>query len=371
MNSRNLWLLLSLLCSISGLAQKELDSIITVSTPLIFEQPEQAIEIAEDVLKKSTQTETKIKAHILMSSAYLSKRNNRKSLSATLQALDLARGIENIQTKIEVLNTAGMQHQQLRMYDKAKDYLEEALVLTNSLKPSDRKSYLLAYNYTIRGFIYREQMNCKIAPTYFDRAIINFESSGKSMGHTANISTLYYNKGNCFLQTSQVDSAKVSFKKSIDFADKAEASSLLSFAKKGLSEVYTAKGKYDIAILHLLEANSIASNVGDMVLNRGIYQNLANNFLAVGDKNQYEFYEDLYQKSNQDLLRQENLLINESLKNSIRTIQKKSEHKLKRLKIFTLIVFISASIVLIFLIWTTLKSRKLFLTAKNHINTRP
>src|SRR5690554_6342150 len=104
-----------------------------------------------------------------------------------------------------------MQHQQLRMYDKAKDYLDRALVLTNGLEPSNNPSSLLAYNYTIRGFIYREQMNCEIAQNYFDRALFQFNNLEKSTAVTANLSTVCYNKGNCFLQTTQMDSARTSF----------------------------------------------------------------------------------------------------------------------------------------------------------------
>lgn len=366
MKIRNLFMVLWMCFAVPAMAQKELDSIITASTTLLFDQPDQAIEMAQEVLSKATSPETKIRTLTFMSNAYLSKRENSKSLQTALQTLELLKEIDNLQMRVEVLNSIGMQHQQLRMYDKAKDYLDEALVLANTLESPEKISFLLAYNYTIRGFIYREQMNCEIAQNYFDRAISHFKTSDRS-SHIANVSTLYYNKGNCFLQTAAIDSARISFQKSILFAEKVNASSLVSFAKKGLSEVYTAEGNYRLAVQELLEADSIASNVGDLVLNRGIYQNLSNNFLALGDRNQYELYDELFQKTNKSLLNQERKLINESLQNSLNSIQINSEKKVKNLEIIFYGILFGAGILLLFLVWMTFKSRKMFFDTKKEL----
>lgn len=368
-NRMLLCIIITLFCPLSGWAQKELDSIISASTSLLFDQPDQAVKIAEEVLQKSKTSETKVRALSFMSSAYLSKRENSKSLTIALQALDLVRKTDDIRAQIEVLSSLGMQYQQLRMYDKAKDYLDEALIITNTTNSTTNLSYLLAYNATIRGFIYREQMNCEIAQNYFNRAISHFKKADKSLGITANISTLYYNKGNCFLQTTQIDSAQTSFQKSISYAEKAQASSLLSFAKKGLSEVYTADGKYQLAVQELIEADTLAANVGDMVLNRGIYQNLANNFLALGNKNQYKFYNELYENANQNLLINERELINKSLQNSLTSVKNETENQLKKLTFLFWMIVSFGVILLLFLIIITLKSKKRFLNTKAEINS--
>jgi len=369
MKNKLLFLVMGLAFSFSGMAQKELDSIIATSTPLLFDQPDRAIELAEEIIDKATTTETKVKAMMFMGNAYLTKRQNSKSLSIALHALDLIRESDAILAQIEVLNSLGMQHQQLRMYDKAKDYLDEALVLTNTMNSAENLSYLLAYNYTIRGFIYREQMNCEIAQNYFDRAISHFKKADKSLAITANISTLYYNKGNCFLQTTQIDSAQISFQRSVSYAEKVQASSLLSFAKKGLSEVYTAQGKYLLSVQHLYEADSIASKVGDLILNRGISENLANNFLALRNKEQYEFYNNRFQKTQQKLLSQERMLIDESLQNSRSKIILDRDEKLKSLRFVLLVILSVGGFLLLFLIRMTLKTRKRFLGFKKKLHS--
>lgn len=368
MTNKLIWLLYLLCFPFMGMAQQHLDSIISASTPLLFDQPDKAIEIGEDLLKKAKTTETKVRVLSFIGNAYLSKRENSKSLALSLEALELLRETDNLKSRIEVLNSVGMQHQQLRMYDKARDYLDEALVLTNMLNQDEDPSYLLAYNYTIRGFIYREQMNCQVAQNYFDRAILHFKQSENSLASTSNMSTLYYNKGNCFLQTSQIDSAQSNFQKSILYAEKAHASSLLSFAKKGLSEVYTADGKYQLAVEQLQKADSIAANVGDMVLNRGIYQNLSNNFLALGDITNYEAYHLQYEKTQKDLLIRERELINHSLQNSLQAIKNRSEKEIKKRIFIFWVLLISGFLILISLIFMAFKSRKSFLETKSQLN---
>lgn len=370
MKSKLICLIVGLGLSFSGMAQKDLDSIVAASTPLLFDQPDKAIELAEEIIAKSTTPETKVKAMMFMGNAYLSKRQNSKSLHIALQALDIIRKSDTIRAQIEVLNSLGMQHQQLRMYDKAKDYLDEALILTHTSSALRDSEYLLAFNYTIRGFIYREQMNCEIAQNYFDRAISNFKKADQSLAITANISTLFYNKGNCFIQTTEIDSAQISFQRSISFAEKAKASSLLSFAKKGLSEVYTADGKYQLAVTQLLEADSIAANVGDLVLNRGIYQNLANNFLALGNKESYEFYEKMYEKTNQDLLLSERELINQSLQNSLFSIKTQTAKTVKSFNFLFSIVLILGTLLIIFIVFLTVKAKNRFLIAKSELDFR-
>lgn len=362
-------IILFLLSPLVITAQKELDSILSASTALLFDKPDQAITLAKDILEQSTDPTTKVKALSFISSAYLSKRQNSKSLEFTLRSLDFLNQIDNPRTHIEVLNAIGMQHQQLRMYDKAQEYLDRALVLTNRLEPSEKPSSLMAYNYTIRGFIYREQMNCEVAQNYFDRALFHFNNLEESTSNTANISTVYYNKGNCFLQTSQIDLARSSFENSITYAEKAHAPSLLAFAKKGLSEVYTAEGNYLLSVQHLYEADSIASDVGDLILLRGIYNNLANNFLALRNKEQYEFYNNRFQKTQQKLLSQERMLIDESLQNSRSKIILDRDEKLKSLRFVLLVILSVGGFLLLFLIRMTLKTRKRFLGFKKKLHS--
>src|SRR5690606_11825522 len=122
---------ISVLFCNTAFAQRDLDSIITVSTLKIYDNPTAAIEIGNSIFEKASAPQTKIKALMLISNAYLSKRENEKSLEYALKVRDYLPEIVSTISKINVLNTIGMQHQQLRIYDKAIEYLDQALALAD------------------------------------------------------------------------------------------------------------------------------------------------------------------------------------------------------------------------------------------------
>lgn len=350
-------------------AQKKLDSVLTVTANKIFDDPNKVILIGHDVFSNATQAKTKINALMLISNAYLSKRENSKSLEYALKTREYLPQISSKKTQINILNTIGMQHQQLRIYDKAIEYLDEALLLSKRIKNPDSLPSVLGYNYTIRGFIYREQMSCDIALNYFDKAIFQFKKISARSTMTANLSTLTYNKGNCFLQISQIDSARVNFNKSIEYAQTVGANSLLAFAKKGLSEVFTAEGNYHQAIKELNEAENASKQVGDLILNQGIYKNLSDNYLAINNRDLYKESFKKYEDVQKQINEKEQGTINTSINNLIEENNSETEKKLSNLKIVQWILI--GGCIFIFLIMGkfVLKNHREFRKAKEKLET--
>ncbi len=350
-------------------AQKKLDSILDAITIQIYETPDGVIEKAKSVFKESYDPKTKVNSLMLISNAYLSKRENEKSLEYALKARDYLPEIESVKTKINVLNTIGMQHQQLRIYDKAIEYLDEALALVENFKQQDSIITLLGYNYAARGFIYREQMSCDIALNYFDKSIVQYKKGGNEKTRSGNLSTLYYNKGNCMLRLSKIDSARANFEKSIHYAQTVDAKSLYAFAKKGLSEVYTAEGNYTEAINILKEAEKASENVGDLILNQGIYKNLSDNYLAVNNSELYTLY---FEKSNEvqnQINEKEQKTINNSISNLVAENKAQTENELSRLQNYRWILI--ALILILLFIWGNfiLKNFKKYKKSKEKLET--
>tara|TARA_R110002020_G_scaffold472546_1_gene700793 strand:- start:1126 stop:2250 length:1125 start_codon:yes stop_codon:yes gene_type:complete len=330
-------------------AQKKLDSILDATIIKIYENPNAAIETSTAIFQKAEDLKTKVNALMLISNAYLSKRENEKSLEYALKARDYLPEIESVKTKINVLNTIGMQHQQLRIYDKAIEYLDEALALAENFKQQDSIITLLGYNYAARGFIYRERMSCDIALNYFDKSIVQYKKGGNEKTRSGNLSTLYYNKGNCMLRLSKIDSARANFEKSIHYAQTVDAKSLYAFAKKGLSEVYTAEGNYTEAITLLKEAEKASENVGDLILNQGIYKNLSDNYLAVNNAELYTVY---FEKSNtvqNQINEKEQKTINNSISNLITENKTQTESELSKLQNYRWILL--ALVVILLFVW--------------------
>ena len=370
MRKRAVILLILLSCLLHGgslFAQKKLDSLVNSATSIIFENPDKAISLGLQVYGEATQAKTKIGALMLISNSYLSKRENSKSLEYALMARDHLNEISSIKTRINVLNAIGMQHQQLRIYDKAIDYLDDALLLSKQIKNPDSLPSLLGYNYTIRGFIYREQMSCDIALNYFDKAIVQFKKISGNNAMTANLSTLNYNKGNCFLQIGQIDAARESFNRAIAYAQEVGANSLYAFAKKGLSEVYTVEGNYGKAIQELKEAEKTSEKVGDLILNQGIYKNLSDNYLALNNHELYKTYSEKYSAVQQQIYEREQKTIDNSIKALIEENRLTSNSIISKFNRIIIALIILVVLVLGLSIYFLLKNRRKFLVAKEKL----
>ena len=353
-------LFLSIFCSFthSVFGQKDLDSIIQHATIQIYDNPISAINIGKTSFEKANTPDTKARALMLISSAYLSQRENEKALDYALMSGEYLNEVKDQQTKIRILNAIGMQHQQLRIFDKAIEYLDEALQLIKDQPEPNSYSTQLGYNYAIRGFIYRERMNCDIAITYFNRSIDQYQKNISFSTSSANISTMMYNKGNCFLQLTQIDSARTNFLKAIEYAEKIDANSLYAFAKKGLSEVFTLNGKYNNAIKELEDAEDASKNVGDLVLNQGIYKNFSDNYLAINNKDKYQYYFNKYLEVTEKITEKEQKSIDGSIINMMEEIQQKTKNELARLQLIRWILILLTFIAVVFLTRILLKKFK-------------
>lgn len=345
--------------------QKEADSSLAFATKQIYENPNKAIEVGMDVFNSSeATTDIKVRALIVVSTAYSSKREYEKSLEYSLKALDMFPNIENVKLKVNLLNRIGGQYQELNVYDKAINYLDQAYKLIESFPESASKSSSVGFNNLVRGFIYREQMSCDIALNYFDSAIEAYNKVKSQPLTNANLSTAYYNRGNCLLIMERANEAESSFLQSIAYANKNNAKSLIAFAQKGLASVYTSEGKNIKAITLLTDALHNSEEVGDKVLNRAIYKALANNYLTINDLKNYSLYQGKSVSINKEIIQTERKTIDNSIQNLMGENLKKVEDFQNRIILFwivltlLLIVIISAIFRLIYKSENTLKKLK-------------
>jgi len=347
-------------------AQKNIDSILSKASFKIYEDPDSAIEEGLEIYRNSeTSSSQKIRALILISTGYSSKRNYEKSLEYALLAKNNFNDNNNSHLKIRTLNKIGIQYQQLKIYDKAIEYLDEALELTITFsKNEDSIATLLGYNYIARGFIYREQMSCDIALNYFNKSLAQYKKIvANNTLMNANLSTLTYNKGNCFIMLQQIDSARTSFIESIAFAKKIEANSLQGFAKKGLGEVYTIEGNHQQAILILNEALFTSKEVGDLILNKGIYEALAHNFLALNQLQNHQKYHTKFLEVQSLIKETERKTINQSISHVLEENDKEIDQiksQAFKIQLILIILITFAFFVLLFLIRKSEKTLKKF-----------
>jgi len=297
-------------------AQKNVDSILEIANIQIYENPDKAILFAKEAYNfPDASVKIKVSALLTISTAYSSKRDYNKATEYVERIKDLFPKIKNERQQMNILNRIAGHYQELQIFDKAIDYLDESLQLIEKYPVQDSVQSFLGYNATLRGFIYREQMNCDIALKYFDKAITAYKRTTEPHLRNANLSICYYNKGNCLLSLNEIEEAKSSFSNSINYAENAEANSLIAFGQKGLAEAKTLEGNYKEAITLLNNASLISESVGDLILNKGLYDGLSNNYLALHDWENYTVFHNKFLSLQKQTKKTERKSVNQSLLN--------------------------------------------------------
>ncbi|MBU2938124.1 hypothetical protein KO494_01100 [Lacinutrix sp. C3R15] len=347
--------------------KKQVDSLINEATNIAYENPNKSIEIALSIFENTSYSkESRTRALILASTAYTSKRDYKKALEHIIKAKEFSSKIDNKSLQIKILFMTGLQYQQLKIFDKAIEYMEEIEKQALTFPERDSIGKVLADSYLVKGFIYKDNLNCDIALEYFKKGIKEYErlNSGvhnQSIGH--------YNIGNCYIILSEYNNAKNSFNKSIELATLENASSLVSFAQKGLAEVYTLEGKNQEAISLLLSALERSKNVGDLVLNLGIYKGLFENYLVLNESDKYQKYYELFSKIQLEIKKSERSSVSDSIKESSKNLneainQVQSQFK-NRFKWLALVI----SIFIIIVFFIERKNKKIIKTLQKQVET--
>jgi tetratricopeptide (TPR) repeat protein len=349
--------------------QKHIDSLLKASTNDVYENPNKAIELGLSVYNDDTYSiKTKTKAIMLVSLAHTSKRDYQKALEYIIKANEMSAQLNDPALNIEILFRTGILYQQLKIFDKSIDYLEKTERLSLTYPYPDSVRRYLANSYIVKGFIYKDNLNCDIALEFFNKGIREYSKLNKTRNN-ANLSIVYYNKGNCYILLSEYGNAKNSFNRSIAFAKLEQASSLISFAQKGLAEVYSLEGEYEKASHLLQSALKQSSEVGDLVLNLGIYKGLFENYLALNLWDEYQKYYDLYLKTQLEIKISERKSISASIDESSKA-QKQNltsvKHRFKNNIKWIIVVVVLISII-VFL--TERKNKKIIKTLRNKVKT--
>ncbi|MGY0391153.1 tetratricopeptide repeat protein [Bizionia sp. KMM 8389] len=350
---------------------KQVDSLLIVRTNDIYENPDLAIKYGLTVYDSlDVSMHLKIRALRLISLGYTSKRDYRKALEYIIKANDLAGNSDSKTLKVQILFSTGILYQQLKIYDKSIEYMEqiEDMAMNSSLKDSTSVQVNLANSYVVKGFIYKDNLNCDIALEYFDKGIRAYEMVNTSK-HNANLSIVYYNKGNCYILLSEYGNAKNSFNRSIGLAKLDNAASLISFAQKGLAEVYTLEGNYSEAISLLETALDTSKKVGDLVLNLGIYKGLFENHLALNEWEEYQKFYDLYLKTQLAIKISERNSVSDSIEDNFETANEEiaqiKDQFQNRLKWIIVVVFLLVLTVLLL----EVKNRKTIKNLEKKVET--
>lgn len=333
----------------------DIDNRIKEGTLLMYKNPDEAIRIGNKIIEDANgNVDYKIRAYKLISDAYSSKRDYQKSLEYVIKASQILHLSKDALLKIIITNKMGIQYHQLKIYDKSIQYLDQAEQLMLEYPVKDTVYYYLGSNNTVRGFIYKEKLNCDLAIEFFDKGV-NYLLKSKSKLTYSIISINRYNKGNCYIQMSNYPEAKKNFGIAIKYANLVNANSLSAFALKGLAQVYTLEGRFDQAIKNLQDAKEISKNVNDLILNQEIYRGLSENYLALNKWDRFKEFHLKYLTTQKLIKERERKSISDSL------VEKKSElsTKLEQTVSTFYVVYLSIFILIVIVVLIVLNRIKL------------
>ncbi|MCP1301977.1 tetratricopeptide repeat protein [Chryseobacterium sp. S0630] len=282
-------LLLVAFCNFTK-AQKTPDSVLIKKAKLeIYDNPDHTIKIGEQLLKKSHDIKTSINLYMLLSTANIAKRNFEESLQYILKAKELSQKTNDPRSQAGVLISVAIQYQQMELFNKCLETLNEAEQYIAKIPEKKPEKYIeTAASYAIRGMVYKSQSNSEIALEKFLISIRNYEKVPVKKTTYSNMSVVFYNIGYCYLNLNQIDKAQEAFLQSINYARNNYAKSLEAFALKGIAEIHKQRHENQAAINLLLKAEDLSKNTGDIILNEGLYKEMAENYLAMGQQNLYQ-----------------------------------------------------------------------------------
>jgi tetratricopeptide (TPR) repeat protein len=296
-------------------ANKQTDSLIKAAAGEIYVNPDNVIRVGQKILSQSrSNVDYQIKAYKMISDAYSSKRDYEKSLRYVTKASALLDRSNDALLKISIVNKTGILYHQLKVYDKAIQYLDQAEQLIAKYPVKDSIHIELAKNYIVRGFIYKQKLSCTIAIDFLDRGISELQKSKNEPAVASKISIAKYNKGNCYLILKNNKSALENFLEAAQMAREDNSKSLEAFALKGSAEVYTLEGKNADAIDALDKAMHLSAEVNDLILNKTIYRGLAENYLATNQWEQFKTYQQKFMAVQKLMTDRERNSVSESLK---------------------------------------------------------
>ncbi len=325
----------------------------------IYDNPDKAIQIGKQLLKKDNDLKISIEIYMLLSTANIAKRNFDESLKYILKAKELSQKTNDIKSQVGVLVAVAIQYQQMELFSKSLETLNEADQYLAKLSEKSPEKYIeTATIYAIRGMIYKSQSNSEIALEKFLISIENFEKVPVKKTTYSNMSVVYYNIGYCYLNLNQIDKAEQAFLQAINYAGRNHAKSLEAFALKGMSEVHKQKHENQTALGLLIKAENLSKNTGDIILNEGLYKEMADNYLALGQQDLYQLYNKKYFEMRFKRKQNELSSINQVIDNHNKETAIKSQKLKSQYHYLQILSFIISGILIPLLLCFILKIRK-------------
>ncbi len=260
---------------------------------LIYSNPDEAIKIAQHLLKTNKNAQEKTVTKLLLAKSYLVKGDYNQSI---LNAFDNYSQLQHIDpsTQIEVNILKANLLKNIFLDKKAKEYLLLASKLNKEIVKTKLKD-------SLQSLIDIEKISIHLSRQENDKALIEIKKTENKLNHfyKNNISekkNLYFLKEQVYNNLTLYDSASVYMNKTLSLLEIEKTNNLYqkSLIYRELGKLYLLKKEFKKSEENLFIASKFAEIINNPIVLTKINKDLSINYLASNKKSQHKVYNDKY-----------------------------------------------------------------------------
>ncbi|WP_374443698.1 helix-turn-helix domain-containing protein [Epilithonimonas sp.] len=304
---------------------------------------------------------------------YFKKNDFNKSTQLLFQAKELAEETNNYELTAKIYGSLSHQYTQLNLNDKAKEYLDKAIIQINKMPEGDAKKLYKGLSFIELGNIAFDEKKFPESNMYYKKSLKEFQSAASvSAIPIYHYRRSLYNIGNSYIFIDKNDSAEVYLNRSLAVKDD-QNKELDLFIRKALASIYSGKKDYHRAIGILLAIIN-SKDLENTRLKSDVYQSLAENYRLIDDNEKSVFYNEKYVALNNSNKEKEYKAINSAIseeQKDYRNAISNADHNTRTLAVISTVFLILMLLLIIFLIQKRKKEKIAFeLLIKNLKNNQ-
>ena len=291
----------------------EQDALLVEAHELVYNNPIQAIKIGEHLLKNTDSNEKRSKAALLIATGYITQGDYNKALSYVFRAGNFASETRNRTLEIQILICKSEILRELMLEDQSKKYLtiaqsqleaindEQVPVISAQL--AQAKALLLIQDQSnIRQLTKSLALLQKARTTYL---------KNENAAHSDLLAACDFSIGKTYRRLEN-DSAIFYFEKALThFQSKSTRNTLQQgMTLQEIGKYYFFKKDFTKAVNYFRDAMQSAAIVRNLPLQRDVNRQWSLNYLAMGDRQQYNLYNRKFLVLNDFSITQETEAIN-------------------------------------------------------------
>lgn len=283
--------------SISAQEAKKIDSILDKANLMVYEDPDKAISIVNNLLlQNKLSTKQQANALLTIAGGYSAKRHNQRAIEYGLKVYRLAEKEQANNEQVRALGFIGNQYHFLKMHDKVNLYLDMAEEIMDKKIDKDSLHFIKGNVYFVKGVNYKDKLDCDVAISYFDKSIAEYTKTTDNNSKNLNLSIALIQKGLCLTDQLQLNDARAVLIKAKNIAFKNGYTENEYYTDIALAKTYFAENDYRQSNAILFKIEKQVDVFHGLNLQNEFYSALADNFLKLNDYENYNTYSKKYLK---------------------------------------------------------------------------